>query len=322
MEKKDKIKRILITGGAGFIGSHLCERLSNNGHIIYCIDNLVSGNSENISHLLKKDNFKFYEFDIINDFIEIDDEIDEIYHLASPASPKDYQDRPLETALANSLGTLNLLKLAVKKKAKFLFASTSEIYGNPEQHPQSEEYNGAVNPLSERACYAESKRFGKTLVSIFRRKHKLDAKIARIFNTYGPRMRYDDGRVIPTFIWKALHNEDIPIHGNGKQTRSFCYIDDIVEGLIKMMESNHCGPINLGNPNEEITILSLAQKIKELTKSDSKFVFLPAISDDPIKRKPDISKAKNLLNWEPKCSLECGLRITIQYYKKHGGRIK
>jgi len=315
------VKRILITGGAGFIGSHLCECLLNEGHMIYCVDNLVSGIFENIKHLIERKNFRFYECDIIESPIEIDDKIDEIYHLASPASPKDYQERPLETALTNSFGTLNLLKFAVEKKAKFLFTSTSEIYGKPEQHPQTEEYNGVVNPLSERACYAESKRFGETLVSIFRH-YKLDTKIVRIFNTYGPRMRYDDGRVIPAFIWKALHNEDIPIHGNGKQTRSFCYIDDIVDGLIKMMESEHPGPINLGNPNEEISILSLAQKIRSLTKSDSKFIFLHALSDDPDRRKPDISKAKSLLNWEPKCSLECGLRITIQYYKKHGGRVE
>jgi len=310
------MKRILITGGAGFIGSHLCERLLNEGHMIHCVDNLISGSFENIKHLIKRENFRFYKCDIIETPIEIDDEIDEIYHLASPASPRDYHERPLETALANSLGTLNLLRFAVKKRAKFLFTSTSEIYGNPEQHPQTEEYNGAINPLSERACYAESKRFGETLVSIFRHKYKLDVKIVRIFNTYGPRMRHNDGRVIPTFIWKALHNEDIPIHGDGKQTRSFCYIDDIIDGLIKMMESEYFGPINLGNPNEEISVLSLAQKIKDLTKSKSKFIFLRSLPDDPLKRRPDISKALKLLKWSPKYSLENGLKRTIQYFQQ------
>jgi len=310
------MKRILITGGAGFIGSHLCERLLNDGHLIYCVDNLVSCSFDNIKHLIERKNFMFYKCDVTRSPIKIDDKIDEIYHLASPASPKDYQERPLETALANSLGTLNLLRFAIEKKAKFLFTSTSEIYGNPEQHPQIEEYNGAVNPLSERACYSESKRFGETLVSIFRRKYKLDAKIVRIFNTYGPRMRHDDGRVIPTFIWKALHNEDIPIYGDGKQTRSFCYIDDIIDGLIKMMESEYFGPINLGNPNEEISVLSLAQKIIDLTKSKSKFIFLRSLPNDPRRRKPDISKAMKLLKWYPKYSLENGLKRTIQYFQQ------
>lgn len=311
------MKTILVTGGAGFIGSHLCEQLVSKGHMVYCIDNLVSGSFKNIKPLIKRDNFIFYRHDIIENPIKIDDKIDEIYHLASPASPKDYQERPLETALANSVGTLNLLKFAVDKKAKFLFASTSEIYGNPEQHPQTEEYNGALDPSSLRACYAESKRFGETLVSIFRREYKLDAKIVRIFNTYGPRMRYDDGRVIPTFIWRALQNEDIPIHGDGKQTRSFCYIDDFIEGLIKMIESEHFGPINLGNSYEEITILSLATKIKELTKSTSKLIFLPKSPDDPVRRQPDISKAVKLLNWHPKYNLGNGLKLTIQYFRHY-----
>ena len=309
------MKRILIAGGAGFIGSHLSERFLNKGHIVYCVDNLVSGNLGNIKHIIKKKNFKFYRYDIIKDPIEINDEIDEIYHLASLSSPKDYQEMPLGTALANSLGTLNLLKFAVKKRAKFLFTSTSEIYGNPEQHPQPEEYNGAVSPLSQRACYAESKRFGETLVSIFRHKYRLDAKIVRIFNTYGPRMRHDDGRVIPTFIWKALHNEDIPIHGDGKQTRSFCYIDDIVEGLIKMMESEYPGPINLGNPYEEITILLLANIVRDMVGSYSKLIFLPDVSDGPRKRCPDISKAQKFLGWDPIYSLDKKLKCTIEYFK-------
>jgi len=308
-------KGIIVTGGAGFIGSHLCERLLNDGHLIYCVDNLSSGSFGNIKHLIERENFKFYKCDITETPIEINDEINEIYHLASPASPKDYQEKPLETAITNSLGTLNLLRFAVKKRAKFLFTSTSEIYGNPEQHPQTEEYNGAVNPLSERACYSESKRFGETLVSIFRYKYKLDAKIVRIFNVYGSRMRYNDGRVIPTFIWKALHNEDIPIHGDGKQTRSFCYIDDIVDGLIKMMESKHFGPVNLGNPNEEICIVDLANIIKDMTHSKSKFVFLPEVSDDPRKRRPDISKAQKLLGWYPRYSLNEKLKCTIEYFR-------
>jgi nucleoside-diphosphate-sugar epimerase len=310
-------KNILIAGGAGFIGSHLCEHLLIEGHIVYCIDNLSSGSFENIKHLENEKNFIFYEYDITdsNFKLNIKNHIDEIYHLASPASPKDYKELPIETALVNSIGTLNLLKFAVEKKAKFLFTSTSEVYGNPLKHPQTEEYIGIVNQLSLKASYAESKRFGETLVYLFKETYDLDTKIIRVFNTYGPRMRIDDGRVIPSFICSALKNKDITIYGHGKQTRSFCYIDDIVEGLLKAIQCNYHAPINLGNPNEEIDIYSLALKIVDFMDSKPKISYLPEMQDSIEKRKPDISKAIELLNWYPKYNLEEGLEPTINYFK-------
>ncbi|MEO2068870.1 MAG: NAD-dependent epimerase/dehydratase family protein [Desulfurobacteriaceae bacterium] len=293
---KRRKKNILIAGGAGFIGSHLCERLVIEGYNVYCLDNLSSGTFENIKHLEKEKNFRFYEYDIVKSVFDPGDIIDEIYHLASPASPKDYREIPVETALANSVGTLNLLKLAVKHKAKFLFASTSEVYGNPLEHPQTEEYVGIINHLSIRASYAESKRFGEMLVYLFRRKYFLDTKIVRIFNTYGPRMRINDGRVIPTFICHALADKNIVVYGDGQQICSFCYVDDIVNGLLKVMDCNYHKPINLGNPNEEISIYSLALKIKDITKSKSRILFMFRMKDSIERRKPDISKAIKLLN--------------------------
>ncbi len=308
-------KNIIIAGGAGFIGSYLCENLLKKGYIIHCIDNLSTGSFDNIKHLEKEKNFKFYKLDIVNDSIKINSKIDEIYHLASPASPKFYKLMPVETSLTNSIGTLNLLKFAVKHNAKFLFASTSEVYGNNKNIPQKEEDIGTFNHLTLKASYSESKRFGETLTNFFNKKYSLDTKIVRIFNTYGPRMRIDDGRVIPSFISKALKNEDIPVFDDGNQTRSFCYIDDIIKGLTKVMNCKYNNPINLGNPKEEITINKLAEKIKRLTNSKSRIVNFYDIKDDIRRRKPDITKAINILNWYPKYTLYEGLKITIRYYK-------
>ena len=301
--------RILITGGAGFIGSHLVEKLVNNDHKVTIIDNFSSGCIENIKNL---------DVNII--YHNIIDKLtlsgfDQIYHLASLASPIYYQKNPVETALSNSIGTYNLLTEAQKHKSRILFASTSEIYGNPLQHPQKEEYLGNVNPIGVRACYDESKRLGETLMIDFHREYGVETRIARIFNTYGPKMNLNDGRVIPNFIKQALKNEPITIYGDGKQTRSFCYISDTIEGLIKLMNSDYIGPINIGNPNE-ITILKLAEKIIELTNSKSEIVFKELPVDDPVRRCPDITKAKKILGWEPKISLEEGLIKTIEWFKK------
>lgn len=304
--------KILISGGAGFIGSHLCERLINDGHSIFCIDNLSSGNLNNISKIRKNSRFKFVNHDITTPFPEIEHDIDEIYHLASLASPKDYNEHPLETALVNTLGTLNTLNLAKMKNAKILISSTSEVYGNPEIHPQNEDYTGALNPFSDRACYAESKRFGETLASIFKRKYDLDIKVVRIFNTYGPRMRKNDGRVIPTFICRALNHDPLLICGDGKQTRSFCYISDIVDGIIQIMNSDCFGPLNLGNPKEEISIFELANRIIGMLNSSSKIIFFPRKIDEPMRRCPDITLVQNLTGWNPKCDLNYGLKRTIK----------
>jgi len=302
------LKKILVAGGAGFIGSHLIKRLLNEGNYVICIDNFLTGQKENIKF---NKNFKFIHHDITK---PIDIKIDEIYNLACPASPKQYFKYPIYTTKISVIGTLNLLELASKYNAKYLQASTSEIYGDPLIHPQTEEYFGNVNPIGPRACYDEGKRCAETLCSDFKREKNLDIKIVRIFNTYGPNMRIDDGRVISNFIIQALKNKDITVYGNGNQTRSFCYVEDLVEGLIKMMNSNHQGPINLGNP-EEYTILEVAKKIIKLTNSKSKIVFLNALKNDPKLRRPDINKAKRLLNWTPKISFDEGLIHTINYFK-------
>jgi len=302
------LKKILVAGGVGFIGSHLTKRLLNEGHYVICIDNLLTGQKENIK---SNKNFKFIYHDITK---PIDIKIDEIYNLACPASPKQYFKYPIYTTKISVIGTLNLLELASKHNAKYLQASTSEIYGDPLIHPQTEEYFGNVNPIGPRACYDEGKRCAETLCSDFKREKNLDIKIVRIFNTYGPNMKIDDGRVISNFITQTLQNKSLTIYGNGSQTRSFCYVDDLVEGLIKMMDSNYSGPINLGNP-EEYTILEVAKKIIKLTNSKSKIVFLNALENDPKLRKPDINKAKQLLNWTPKISFDEGLTHTINYFK-------
>ena len=306
-------KNILVTGGAGFIGSHLCEKLLEKNKVI-CIDNLVTGKKENVKLLLKNHNFTFIEHDVTNP-LEIDYKIDEIYHLASPASPIDYQKFPIETMMANSLGTLNILNFAKVENAKFLLASTSEVYGDPEKHPQSESYWGHVNPNGPRSCYDESKRFAEALALAYHKVHGIDVKIARIFNTYGPRMRENDGRAIPNFVTQALNSEPVTVYGNGKQTRSFCYISDMVEGLISLMESRHKGEhFNMGNPDER-RIIDVAKMIKDMTKSSSKIVFKPLPKDDPVRRRPDIKKAKKELGWKPKIKFETGLKETIEWFK-------
>ncbi|MFH1971459.1 MAG: UDP-glucuronic acid decarboxylase family protein [Patescibacteria group bacterium] len=309
------MEKVLVTGGAGFIGSHLCNLLIDKGYFVYCLDNLLTGKRENIKSLESNPNFEFLDMDLVKNEIEID-EINYIFHLASPASPADFKSLSEEIALVNSLGTLNLLKLGVSKKAKFLMASTSEVYGEPEEHPQKESYRGNVNSFGPRSCYDESKRFAETLVYIYRKKFNLDARLVRIFNTYGPRMRKDDGRVVSNFINQAISQKPLTIYGDGEQTRSFCYVSDMVDGIFKAMFSeNTDGKIfNLGNP-EEYKMIDLANKIKEMTKSNSEITYSDLPEDDPSRRCPNISKAKEILNWEPKVKVDEGLQKTIEYYK-------
>ena len=309
------MKNILITGGSGFIGSNLCRKLADNNKIL-CLDNYFSSDISNISDIYNKSNFSFYEKDI-NDKIEINEKIDLIYNLACPASPVHYQSNPVKTIQTNVVGSINLLELAKKNNCKILQSSTSEIYGDPEQHPQSESYWGNVNPIGIRSCYDEGKRCAETLFFEYHRIHDLNIKVVRIFNTYGPGMKMNDGRVVSNFIIQALKNQDITVYGDGSQSRSLCFIDDLVEGLIKMMNSEKqiVGPINLGS-NNEITVLDLAQKIINLSNSKSKIIFKKLPSDDPKKRKPDIRQANKQLNWKPKIDLEQGLTKTISYFNK------
>ncbi len=309
------MSRVLITGVAGFLGSHLAEKFLNEGWKVLGMDNFLTGCEENIAHLFSNPNFTFYKYDVTN-FIYVDGEIELILHFACPASPKDYEEHPIHTMKVDSLGTLHTLGLAKNKRARYLFASTSEVYGDPEVHPQREDYWGKVNPIGPRSVYDEAKRFSEALCMAYHREHKIDVRIARIFNTYGPRMRKDDGRVIPTFIVKALKGEPIPIYGNGKQTRSFCFVDDMIEGIYRLSVKDGIEGvvINLGNP-EEFTIIELAEKIKELTSSSSPFEFYPLPQDDPLRRNPDISRAKKILGWSPKIKLEEGLKITIEWFR-------
>jgi len=309
-------KRILITGGAGFIGSNLCEKLLNDGHKIICVDNLCTGNIKNINKFFVNANFKFINHDIIN-YLEIDEEINEIYNLACPASPPKYQKYPIETLKCNFNGVLNLLELAKIKGAKILQSSTSEIYGEPEISPQHEDYRGNVNTVGIRSCYDEGKRVAETLMMEYHNQYNVDTRIARIFNTYGPKMDKNDGRVVSNLINQALTNSDLTIYGNGEQTRSFCYIDDQLDGLIKLMNSDYVYPVNIGNPYE-INMMQLANTILKLTKSSSSIVYKELPSDDPTNRKPDISRAKNILNWDPKYDLEKGLMKTIEYFREVG----
>ncbi len=307
-------KRILITGGAGFLGSHLCEKLLNNQeNHIFCLDNFYTGSRENINHLSGNSRFELIEHDIINPIFP---EVDEIYNLACPASPVHYQSNPIKTIKTNILGTINVLGIAKRTKAKVLQASTSEIYGDPEQHPQNESYWGRVNPIGIRSCYDEGKRAAECLMMDYRRQNEVKSKIVRIFNTYGPRMAIKDGRVVSNFIIQALHGKDITVYGDGSHTRSFCYVDDLVEGLIRMMNTSNdfYGPVNLGNPGE-FTISELAKLIIKLTGSNSKIIYLPLPADDPVQRKPDITLAGNKLDWHPKVELERGLINTIQYFQ-------
>ena len=307
------MKKILVTGGAGFLGSHLCKKLLQKGHDVLCVDNLFTGQKSNIAQLLKYTNFQFVRHDIT---FPLYVEVDEIYNLACPASPIQYQKKPVQTIKTAVLGTINMLGLSKRTNARFLQASTSEIYGDPLMHPQKEEYWGNVNPIGIRSCYDEGKRCGETITMDYSRQYNLDVRIARIFNTYGPKMDRNDGRVISNFIVQALQNKPLSIYGDGMQTRSFCYVDDLINGLIKLMEINKIDiPINIGNPNE-INVLETAEKIISLTKSSSTISFIPKLADDPQKRNPNIDKAISFLGWRPVIPIDKGLIKTIAYFKK------
>jgi len=313
------MQSVLVTGGAGFIGSHLCDKLINEGYKVICLDNLLTGSKKNIEHLLDKPNFEFIEADVTKALDIGSKSLDYIFHLASPASPIDYQNYPEETLLANSMGTLNVLKLAKESGAKLLFASTSEVYGDPLEHPQKETYFGNVNSFGPRSCYDEGKRYAEAAIYVYIRKYDIDARIIRIFNTYGPRMQKDDGRVVSNFIMAALNNESLKIDGDGSQTRSFCYVDDLVDGITKAMftEGTRGEIFNLGNP-DEFTIKELAEKVKVITGSTSEIEHSGSFREnDPMRRQPDITKAKTVLGWEPKIKLEEGLAKTIEYYKNN-----
>ncbi len=306
-------KRILVTGGAGFLGSHLCNRLLEEGNDVICLDNLFTGNKDNIRHLLGNDYFEFIRHDVTEPIFL---EVDQVYNLACPASPVHYQYNPIKTTKTSVLGAINMLGLAKRVKARILQASTSEVYGDPQVHPQPEEYRGCVNTMGIRSCYDEGKRVAETLFYDYHRMHKLEIKVMRIFNTYGPNMNPNDGRVVSNFIVQALNNEDITIYGDGSQTRSFCYVDDLIEGMVRLMNSraDFIGPVNIGNPGE-FTIKQLAELVVNLTGSSSKLIYKPLPSDDPLQRKPVIEIAKKELDWEPTVPLEEGLKKTIEYFK-------
>ncbi|MGD0012869.1 MAG: UDP-glucuronic acid decarboxylase family protein [Bryobacteraceae bacterium] len=309
--------RLILSGVAGFIGSHLADRLLGEGHEVAGLDNFITGKPANIAHLARHPRFRFIEHDVTLP-VEAAGPIDGVLHLASPASPKDYLEHPIETLDASSLGTRNLLELARRFEARFLLASTSECYGDPLEHPQSESYWGNVNPVGPRSCYDEAKRFAEALTMAYHRTHGLRTNIARIFNTYGPRMKLGDGRVVPAFLDQALRGDPITIFGDGAQTRSFCYVADLVDGLCRLMLSDERYPVNLGNP-DEMTVLEFAQRIQELTGSRSPIVFRPLPEDDPQRRRPDIAKARRVLGWEPRVALEDGLKTTIECFRELGG---
>jgi dTDP-glucose 4,6-dehydratase len=306
--------RILITGGAGFIGSHLCDRFLAEGDEVICMDNFITGSPDNISHLFGNPRFKFIQYNV-TDFIYIDGRVDAVLHFASPASPIDYLKLPIQTLKVGSLGTHKALGFAKAKGAKFLLASTSEVYGDPLMHPQNEDYWGNVNPIGVRGVYDEAKRFAEAMTMAYHRYHGVDTRIVRIFNTYGPRMRLDDGRVLPAFMKQALLGEDLTAFGDGTQTRSFCYVDDLVEGIVRLLRSSYTNPVNIGNP-DEITILQFAREIIELTNSKSKIVFKPLPEDDPKVRQPDITLARKILGWEPKVNRRDGLLRTLEYFRE------
>jgi len=306
-------KRILVTGGAGFLGSHLCDRLTEDGHDVLCLDNFFTGAKSNIGHLIGRPNFELIRHDLVHPIFL---EVDEIYNLACPASPIHYRYNPVKTVKTSVMGAINMLGVAKRVKAKILQASTSEVYGNPTVHPQNEDYWGNVNTIGPRSCYDEGKRCAETLFFDYHRQNKVNIRVVRIFNTYGPRMHPNDGRVVSNFIVQALTNRDITVYGDGSQTRSFCYVDELVEGLIRMMNGpdDFVGPVNLGNPTE-FTILDLAEKTIRLTGSKSKIIFQPLPQDDPLQRRPDINLAKEKLQWEPKIDVENGLNKTIEYFR-------
>jgi UDP-glucuronate decarboxylase len=304
--------RILVTGGAGFIGSHLIDRLMSAGHEVICVDNFYTGRKQNLLQWLDNPRFEIIRHDITE---PIRLEVDQIYHLACPASPVHYQYNPIKTVKTNVMGTLNMLGLAKRVKARFLLASTSEVYGDPEVHPQTEDYRGSVNPIGIRSCYDEGKRVAETLAFDYHRENKVDIRVARIFNTYGPRMLENDGRVVSNFVVQALQGIPLTVYGEGQQTRSFCYVSDLVDGLIKLMNGDYIGPVNLGNP-DEYTILELAQAVQKLINPDVEIKFEPLPSDDPRRRRPDITKAKTWLNWEPTISLQEGLKLTVDNFRE------
>jgi dTDP-glucose 4,6-dehydratase len=306
-------KRVLITGGAGFLGSHLCDRFIKEGYHVIAMDNLITGDLRNIEHLFKLSNFEFYHHDV-SKFVHVPGELHYILHFASPASPIDYLKIPIQTLKVGSLGTHNLLGLAKAKKARMIIASTSEVYGDPTVHPQTEDYWGNVNPIGPRGVYDEAKRFQEAMTMAYHTFHNLETRIVRIFNTYGPRMRLNDGRALPAFIGQALRGEDITVFGDGSQTRSFCYVDDLVEGIYRLLMSDYVYPVNIGNP-QEITIKEFAEEIIKLTGTKQKIVYKPLPTDDPKQRRPDITKAKEILGWEPKVERATGLKITYEYFK-------
>ncbi len=307
------MKRVLITGGAGFLGSHLCDRFIKEGYHVIAMDNLITGDLKNIEHLFKLPNFEFYHHDV-SKFIHVPGELDYILHFASPASPIDYLKIPIQTLKVGSLGIHNCLGLARVKNARVLIASTSEVYGDPLVHPQTEEYWGNVNPVGPRGVYDEAKRFQEAMTMAYHTYHGVETRIVRIFNTYGPRMRLNDGRVLPAFIGQALRGEDLTMFGDGSQTRAFCYVDDLVEGIYRLLLSNYAQPVNIGNP-DEITIKEFGEEIIKLTGTSQKLISLPLPTDDPKQRKPDITKAKEILGWEPKIKRADGLKITYEYFK-------
>ncbi|MDP9221024.1 MAG: SDR family oxidoreductase [Actinomycetota bacterium] len=306
--------RIVVTGGAGFLGSHLCERLLDEGHEIRCLDNFLTGRPDNVEHLLERDGFRLIRCDV-TEFVHIAGQVDAVVHMASPASPVDYLMLPIETMKVGSIGTLHALGLAKEKGARFLLASTSETYGDPQVHPQPESYWGHVNPVGPRGVYDEAKRFSEALTMAYRRVHDVDTSIVRIFNTYGPRMRPNDGRAIPTFIRQALGGVPITVAGDGRQTRSVCYVDDLIDGIVRLLFSDLAGPVNIGNPHE-LTVLELAQRIRRLCESESPIGFIARPEDDPMIRQPDITAARTLLDWTPRIPLEDGLNRTIEWFRK------
>ncbi|WP_025764974.1 UDP-glucuronic acid decarboxylase family protein [Dyadobacter tibetensis] len=307
------MKHVLITGAAGFLGSHLCERFLKEGMYVIGMDNLITGDMRNIEHLMPNPNFEFYHHDVTK-YVHVPGELDYILHFASPASPIDYLKIPIQTLKVGAMGTHNLLGLARVKKARFIIASTSEVYGDPLVHPQTEEYWGHVNPIGPRGCYDEAKRYQEAITMAYHRYHGLETRIVRIFNTYGPRMRLNDGRVLPAFIGQALRGEDLTVFGDGSQTRSFCYVDDLVEGIYRLLLSDYALPVNIGNP-AEITIKEFAEEIIKLTGTDQQVIYKPLPQDDPKQRQPDISKATEILGWEPKVLREEGLKLTYDYFR-------